>query len=67
MLGLRCGNTAPRSSVFTGMTDAEIRAFALRHELTEEQARRVLDEHGADESAWDEAARSFVHFLKAPS
>jgi hypothetical protein len=49
------------------MTDEEIRAFALRHELTEEQARRVLDVHGADESAWDESARSLIHFLKAPS
>ena len=49
------------------MTDAEISAFALRHELTEEQARHVLEEHGADESAWDETARNLVHFLKAPS
>jgi hypothetical protein len=52
---------------FPGMTDAEIRAFATRHDLTEEQARRVLDAHGPDESAWDEAARNLVHFLKAPS
>ena len=49
------------------MTDAEIRAFALRLGLTEAQARRVLDALGADESTWDEAARSLVHFLKAPS
>jgi hypothetical protein len=49
------------------MTDQEIRAFARRHDLTEEQARRVLDEHGADESAWSDAARNLVHFLKAPS
>lgn len=49
------------------MTDAEIRAFALKHDLTEEQARRVLDEHGPDERAWNEAARNLVHFLKAPS
>jgi hypothetical protein len=49
------------------MTDAEIRAFALKHEPTEEQARRVLDEHCVDESAWDETARSLAHFLKAPS
>jgi hypothetical protein len=49
------------------MTDAEVRALALRHDLTEEQARRVLDAHGADESAWDDTARSFIHFLKAPS
>ena len=48
------------------MTDAEIRAFAFRQGLTEAQARRVLDAHGADESTWDEAARSLVHFLKAP-
>jgi hypothetical protein len=52
---------------FPAMTDAEIRAFALRHDLTEEQARRVLDAHGSDESAWDDTARSFIHFLKAPS
>ena len=49
------------------MTDAEIRDFALRHGLAEEQARRVLDAHGADESAWDDAARNLIHFLKAPS
>ena len=49
------------------MTEEEIRAFALKHDLTEEQARRVLDEHGSDESAWSEAARNLVHFLKAPS
>jgi hypothetical protein len=49
------------------MTEAEIRAFALRHDLTAEQARRVLDAHGPDDSAWDEAARNHVHFLKAPS
>ena len=45
----------------------EIRAFALRHDLTEEQARRVLAEHGPDEGSWDEKARSLIHFLKAPS
>lgn len=45
---------------------AEIRAFALRHGLTDEQARRVLREHGADESTWDEKVRSFIHFLKSP-
>jgi hypothetical protein len=49
------------------MTDAEIRAFALRHDLTEGQARRVLDAHGPDESAWDETVRSLIHVLKAPS
>jgi hypothetical protein len=52
---------------FPDMTDEEVIAFAQRHHLTEEQARRALDVHGADESAWDETARSFVHFLKAPS
>lgn len=46
---------------------AEIRAFAERHGLTDDQARRVLVEHGADESAWDETARNLIHFLKAPS
>ena len=48
-------------------SDSEIRAFALRHQLTEEQARRVLSEHGDDESRWDETARSLLHFLRAPS
>jgi hypothetical protein len=48
-------------------TAQEVDAFALRHGLTVEQARRVLDEHGADESAWGETARSLLHFLKAPS
>ena len=49
------------------MTDEEIRAFALKHELTVEQARRVLDEHGPEEDNWDEPARSLIHFIKAPS
>jgi len=48
-------------------TDEEVRAFAARHALTEQQARRVLDEHGADESTWGDTARSLIHFLKAPS
>ena len=52
---------------FPGMTDADVRAFALKHDLTEAQARRVLDEHGADESVWDETAHNLLHFLKAPS
>ena len=48
-------------------TAEEIRAFAERHALTDEQARRVLSEHGPDESSWDETVRSLIHFLKAPS
>ena len=48
-------------------TRAEIDAFAARHGLTEAQARRVLGEHGSDESTWSETARSLIHFLKAPS
>lgn len=48
-------------------TAAEIRALAERHGLTDDQARRVLSEHGPDENAWDEAARNLIHFLKAPS
>jgi hypothetical protein len=44
-----------------------VQAFARRHALSEDQARRVLSEHGADETAWDETARSLIHFLKAPS
>lgn len=51
---------------------SQVRAFALRHGLTEEQARRVLDEHGhdkidAEEDTWDEKLRSLIHFLKSPS
>lgn len=46
---------------------AEIRAFAERHGLSDDRARRVIAEHGSDESAWDEAARNLIHFLKAPS
>jgi hypothetical protein len=49
------------------MTDEELRFFAARNGLTLNQARRLIDQHGADESAWDEAARNFLHFLKAPS
>ena len=49
------------------MTDEEIRAFALKHDLTVDQAHRVLVEHGADESQWNDAVRSLLHFLKAPS
>lgn len=46
---------------------AEVRAFAERHGLTDEQARGVLADHGPDESNWNETARSLLHFLKAPS
>lgn len=46
---------------------AQVRSFAQRHGLTDEQAQRVLAEHGEDESSWGEAARSLIHFLKAPS
>ena len=49
------------------MTEEEVRAFALKHDLTVAQARRVLDEHGADERGWSEAAHNLLHFLKAPS
>jgi hypothetical protein len=49
------------------MTDDEVHTFALKHQLTEAQARRVLDEHGADEEQWGDTARSLLHFLKAPS
>ena len=48
-------------------TAAEIRAFAERHGMTDEQARRALTEYGPDESSWDETARSLLRFLKAPS
>jgi len=45
----------------------EIARFAQRHGLSADQARRVLKEHGQDESSWSEAARSLIHFLKSPS
>ncbi len=47
--------------------DAEVRQFAERHGLSPEQARKVLDKHGTDESKWDETARSLIHFFKSPS
>ncbi len=49
------------------MTEEDLRLFAARNGLTVNQARRLIDEHGADESAWDEAARNLIHVLKAPS
>jgi hypothetical protein len=49
------------------MTDEELRIFAARNGLTVNQARRVIDEHGTDPSAWGEAARNLIHFLKSPS
>lgn len=49
------------------MTEDELRIFAARNGLTVNQARRVIDAHGEDPSAWDEVARSLIHFLKSPS
>ena len=48
-------------------TAAEIRAFAERYLLTDDQARELLIEHGHDESRLSEAVESLKHFLKAPS
>ena len=48
-------------------TDAEVRAFARRHQLTEDQARQLLTEHGRDEDRLSQALQSLKHFLKAPS
>ncbi|HLV07813.1 MAG TPA: hypothetical protein VKY80_09085 [Croceibacterium sp.] len=48
-------------------TPAEIRSFAIRHGVTDEQAKRMLTDHGPNEDGWDETARSLLHFLKAPS
>ncbi len=48
-------------------SEAEIRNFALAHDLTDEQARQLLAEHGTDESRLSEALQSLKHFLKAPS
>ena len=48
-------------------SDAEIRAFALEHGLTYQQARQLLTEHGENEGGLAEALQSLKHFLKAPS
>ena len=48
-------------------TDAEVRGFARRHKLTEDQARQLLTEHGHDEGRLSGAMQSLKHFLKAPS
>ena len=48
-------------------TAAEIRAYAERHRLTDEQARQLLSEHGHDEAGLSEALQSLKHFLKSPS
>jgi hypothetical protein len=48
-------------------TDAEVRGFARRHQVTEDQARHILTEHGHDENRLSEALQSLKHFLKAPS
>jgi hypothetical protein len=48
-------------------TAEETRAFAAKYSLTEQQARRVLVDHGSDEHAWDDTVRSIIHFLRAPS
>lgn len=56
-----------RPTRWEGMTEEELRIFAARNGLTVNQARRVIDEHGDDQSAWDEAARNLIHFLKSPS
>ena len=45
----------------------QVRAFASRYGITEEQARQILEEHGEDESKLEEAAKNLAHFLKAPS
>ena len=48
-------------------TAAEIRAFAQEHNLTDDQARQLLIEHGTDEGGLAEALQSLKHFFKAPS
>jgi hypothetical protein len=48
-------------------TDAEVRGFARRHQLTEDQARQLLTEHGHDEDRLSQSLQSLKHFLKAPS
>lgn len=48
-------------------TDADVRAFARRHAITEDQARHILTEHGHDEDRLAQALESLRHFFKAPS
>jgi hypothetical protein len=48
-------------------TADEIRAYAERHGLTDDQARQLLTEHGHDETRLGEALQSLKHFLQAPS
>ena len=48
-------------------TAAEVRAYAERHGLADDQARQLLAEHGHDGTRLDEALQSLKHFLKAPS
>ena len=48
-------------------TPAEIRAFAERNGLTEDQAREILTRHGEDEGGLAAALENLKHFLKAPS
>ena len=48
-------------------TAAEIRAYAERHGLTDDQARQLLMEHGEDETRLSEALQSLKHLLKSPS
>jgi hypothetical protein len=48
-------------------TAEEIRAFAQAHNLTDDQARRLLTDHGENEGGLTEALQSLKHFLKAPS
>ena len=48
-------------------TAAEIRAYAERHNLTDDQARQLLTEHAHDETGLDQALQNLKHFLKAPS
>ena len=48
-------------------TAEKIRVFAQEHNLTEEQARQLLTDHGRDEGGLTEALQSLKHFLKAPS
>ena len=51
----------------TQPTADEIRAFAQRHDLTEDQARQLFVEHGPDEDRLSKALDNLRHFLKAPS
>lgn len=51
----------------TSASPERVRAFARQHDLTRDQARQLLEDHGDDEQGLSEATRNLIHFLRAPS